>query len=107
MAWRTLRVASAEQLHLFGKIGTTVNDVEKLIEAMESKRATPAVQPQQAVKEESEAPENTSTGGEASVQQEADASNKRPHPENGMEVDEESAKKARVDTVPSDTTKGL
>lgn len=97
-------MASAGQLHLFGKIGTSVNDIEKLIDAMEAKRSTPAVQSQPSVKAESEVPESKPAVDETAKDDADNTGVKRPHPdENGMDIDDESAKKARLEPVPSDT----
>lgn len=110
LAWRTLRIVSSTQLHLFGKIG--VNDVERLMEEMAKPVAVPVSSQTAApvppvtvspavvqdasvppVKEEEEAKEarerTPSSGG------------KRPRADEGMEVDEkaeaEAPKKQKID----------
>lgn len=109
-------MASAGQLHLFGKIGLSVYNIEKLMDAMDSKRSTPNPSTQPPVKIEPETTQEAATNGSAdTTTAEAPAvettlptetesgGTKRALEDTDMEVDEDTAKKVKIEVVASDT----
>lgn len=96
MAWRTLRIVSSTQLHLFSKIG--VNDIEKLMEEMS--KPAPILPIAQAKLKAVEPSEASDTGVKAEESQDSSAAADAPKAEDGAQAESSHAAAPTTDTAP-------